>query len=95
MAENAQNLKNGPIDQEVQKSECFVEVKCLFRTGTGRSELAISVGRKQLGAQLECKADNEAVPSPLTSAIQVQKINLTRMRIIFFTNFLHFSWTSL
>ena len=41
------------------------------RTGTGRSELAISVGRKQLGAQLECKADNEAVPSPLTSAIQV------------------------
>ena len=67
----------------------------LSRTGTGRSELAISVGRKQLGAQLECKADNEAVPSPLTSAIQVQKINLTRMRIIFFTNFLHFSWTSL
>jgi len=41
------------------------------RTGTGRSELALTVGRKQLGAQLECKADNEAVPSPLISAIQL------------------------
>ena len=84
MAENAQYVKNGPIDQEVKKSECFEEVRLIFRTGTGRSELAISVGRKQLGAQLECKADNEAVPSPLTSAIQVHDKPITRMRIIFF-----------
>ena len=41
------------------------------RTGTGRSELGLTVARQQLGAQLECKADNEAVPSPLVAAIQL------------------------
>ena len=65
---------NSPKWKSDQWTKMFQESeseRSLCRTGTGRSELAISVGRKQLGAQLECKADNEAVPSPLTSAIQV------------------------
>jgi len=41
------------------------------RTGTGRSELAITVGRAQLGAKLECRAGNEAISEPLISSIQL------------------------
>ena len=41
------------------------------RTGTGRSELALTVGRAQLGAKLECRAGNEAISEPLISSIQL------------------------
>jgi len=41
------------------------------RTGTGRSEITLKVGRQQLGAKLECRSTNEAVESPLSTSVQL------------------------
>ena len=41
------------------------------RTGTGRSELSLTVDRGLLGASFECRADNEAVTEPLVSSVQL------------------------
>ena len=41
------------------------------RTGTGRSELTLTVDRGLLGARLECKAENEALSQPLTASVQL------------------------
>ena len=41
------------------------------RTGTGRSELSLTVDRSLLGASFECRADNEAVAEPLVASVQL------------------------
>ena len=41
------------------------------RTGTGRSELSLNVDRSLLGANFECRAENEAVTEPLVSSVQL------------------------
>ena len=41
------------------------------RTGTGRSEVRLVVGRDDLSAKLVCRASNEAVEEPLAASVQL------------------------
>lgn len=45
------------------------------RTGTGRSEVRLTVGRNDLSARLECRSTNEAVADPLSATVQLD-VNL-------------------
>ncbi|XP_063245039.1 hemicentin-1 [Bacillus rossius redtenbacheri] len=48
--------------------------------GTGRSRLQLTLGRGDLGARYECRADSAALQAPITSAVEVE-VNVRPLKL--------------